>query len=49
MLLVAVLDLHGRYHASDVDLQGYLEALTTISSDYYPALSVQMNGIELEY
>jgi len=25
-------------------VQGYLEALSTISSDYGPALSVQMNG-----
>lgn len=25
-------------------MQGYLEALSTISSDYGPALSVQMNG-----
>merc|ERR1712072_976830 len=32
------------YYASDNEVQGYLEALSTISSDYGPALSVQMNG-----
>mmetsp|Transcript_23407 Transcript_23407/g.70277 ORF Transcript_23407/g.70277 Transcript_23407/m.70277 type:complete len:446 (+) Transcript_23407:499-1836(+) len=32
------------YYASDVDVQGYLEALSTVSSDYAPAISVQMNG-----
>jgi len=35
---------HNRYYASDNEVQGYLEALSTISSDYGPALSVQMNG-----
>ena len=35
---------YNRYYASDNEVQGYLEALSTISSDYGPALSVQMNG-----
>lgn len=32
------------YYASDAEVQGFLEALSTISNSYGSALSVQMNG-----
>ena len=38
-----------RYYASEHEVQGYLEALPTITNDFGPALSIQMNGTtELE-